>query len=255
MLRGAAAPVVAAHEQLEVVAQRALLVGRRRPQPHGRHPPLADGARARRHLQRDEQHARQLLAHVARLPRLAGDGDRIDLADRRRFAAAPAPASTGTVFSSMPSAAKSGPRAPPTATPSSCSITCPDHPLVRTRPTGTGSPSASASSPSSTPTSARACASSASRSDRRLDSAPRLTLIQFRGNVRPAMDEARIQEIVDRVIARIGELPETPMEAVSNPPPGYVAPPPRRAPRRRRGGARSTSRAGAGACSPTSTRP
>ncbi len=40
------------------------------------------------------------------------------------------------------------------------------------------------------------------------------------------MDEGRIQEIVDRVIARIGELPDTPMEAVNNPPPGYVQPPP-----------------------------
>src|SRR3954471_16080534 len=50
------------------------------------------------------------------------------------------------------------------------------------------------------------------------------------------MDEARIQEIVDRVIARIGELPETPMEAVANPPPGYAqAPAPRpEAPVRRR---------------------
>jgi acyl-CoA reductase-like NAD-dependent aldehyde dehydrogenase len=48
------------------------------------------------------------------------------------------------------------------------------------------------------------------------------------------MDEARIQEIVDRVIARIGELPETPLEAVNNPPPGYApAPAPREAPRRR----------------------
>ena len=36
-------------------------------------------------LQRDEQHVRQLRAHVARLPRLARDRDRIDLADRRRF--------------------------------------------------------------------------------------------------------------------------------------------------------------------------
>src|SRR5262245_65774354 len=40
------------------------------------------------------------------------------------------------------------------------------------------------------------------------------------------MDEARIQEIVDRVIARIGEVPETPLEAVRNPPSGYVAPAP-----------------------------
>src|SRR5580692_3204172 len=30
------------------------------------------------------------------------------------------------------------------------------------------------------------------------------------------MDEARIQEIVDRVLARVGELPETPMEAIIN---------------------------------------
>src|SRR6478672_3912042 len=40
------------------------------------------------------------------------------------------------------------------------------------------------------------------------------------------MDEARIQEIVDRVVARIGELPDTPMEAVVKPPPGYAPPPP-----------------------------
>src|SRR5436190_3589516 len=42
------------------------------------------------------------------------------------------------------------------------------------------------------------------------------------------MDEARIQEIVERVIARIGDLPETPLEAVQNPPAGYVPPPPAR---------------------------
>jgi aldehyde dehydrogenase len=39
------------------------------------------------------------------------------------------------------------------------------------------------------------------------------------------MDEARIQEIVDRVLARVGELPETPAEAIKSPPAGYVAPP------------------------------
>ncbi|HVR63766.1 MAG TPA: aldehyde dehydrogenase, partial [Polyangia bacterium] len=58
------------------------------------------------------------------------------------------------------------------------------------------------------------------------------------------MEEARIQEIVDRVLARIGQVPETPMAAVTNPPPGYVtfapAPPPARRrdvdmPRGRRG--------------------
>jgi acyl-CoA reductase-like NAD-dependent aldehyde dehydrogenase len=49
------------------------------------------------------------------------------------------------------------------------------------------------------------------------------------------MDEARIQEIVDRVLAKIGELPETPLEAVRSPPAGYVQPPPpREAPPRRR---------------------
>jgi aldehyde dehydrogenase len=49
------------------------------------------------------------------------------------------------------------------------------------------------------------------------------------------MDEARIQEIVDRVMARIGDQPETPLEAVANPPAGYVAPVPvREAPARRR---------------------
>jgi acyl-CoA reductase-like NAD-dependent aldehyde dehydrogenase len=37
------------------------------------------------------------------------------------------------------------------------------------------------------------------------------------------MDEARIQEIVDRVVAQLGPVPETPMEAVRNPPPGYAA--------------------------------
>jgi acyl-CoA reductase-like NAD-dependent aldehyde dehydrogenase len=36
------------------------------------------------------------------------------------------------------------------------------------------------------------------------------------------MDEARIQEIVDRVVAQLGEVPATPMEAVRNPPPGYA---------------------------------
>jgi acyl-CoA reductase-like NAD-dependent aldehyde dehydrogenase len=60
-----------------------------------------------------------------------------------------------------------------------------------------------------------------------------LTVIEFRGNVQRGMDEARIQEIVDRVLARVGELPETPMEAVKAGPagyapgaasPGYVAP-------------------------------
>ncbi len=40
------------------------------------------------------------------------------------------------------------------------------------------------------------------------------------------MDEARIQEIVDRVLARIGDVPATPMEAVRNPPPGYGDAPP-----------------------------
>ena len=67
------------------------------------------------------------------------------------------------------------------------------------------------------------------------------------------MDEARIQEIVDRVMARIGELPETPLEAVKNPPPGYVAaaaPRAGRAPRRRE----VDIRAAAAASSPTWTR-
>src|SRR6185295_15187038 len=48
----------------------------------------------------------------------------------------------------------------------------------------------------------------------------------FAVTFRSPMDESRIQEIVDRVIARIGELPDTPMEAVKNPPAGYVQPPP-----------------------------
>src|SRR5882672_7245013 len=41
------------------------------------------------------------------------------------------------------------------------------------------------------------------------------------------MDEARIQamvdEIVDRVTAQVGQVPETPLEAVRNPPPGFAA--------------------------------
>jgi acyl-CoA reductase-like NAD-dependent aldehyde dehydrogenase len=37
------------------------------------------------------------------------------------------------------------------------------------------------------------------------------------------MDEARIQEIVDSVVAQLGPVPETPLEAVRNPPPGYAA--------------------------------
>jgi len=44
------------------------------------------------------------------------------------------------------------------------------------------------------------------------------------------MDEARIQEIVERVLARIGDVPASPAEAVRNPPPGFSgssdAPPP-----------------------------
>jgi aldehyde dehydrogenase len=48
------------------------------------------------------------------------------------------------------------------------------------------------------------------------------------------MDEARIQEIVDRVLARIGAMPETPLEAVKNPPPGYTPPPPAPPMQRRR---------------------
>jgi acyl-CoA reductase-like NAD-dependent aldehyde dehydrogenase len=53
------------------------------------------------------------------------------------------------------------------------------------------------------------------------------------------MDEARIQEIVERVLARIGDVPASPAEAVRNPPPGYAGsgsatqPPPTLAPRRR----------------------
>ena len=39
------------------------------------------------------------------------------------------------------------------------------------------------------------------------------------------MDEARIQEIVDRVLARVGAQPETPLEAVKSPPPGFTPPP------------------------------
>jgi acyl-CoA reductase-like NAD-dependent aldehyde dehydrogenase len=41
------------------------------------------------------------------------------------------------------------------------------------------------------------------------------------------MDEARIQQIVDEIVGRVnaqsGQVPETPMEAVRNPPPGYAA--------------------------------
>jgi acyl-CoA reductase-like NAD-dependent aldehyde dehydrogenase len=53
---------------------------------------------------------------------------------------------------------------------------------------------------------------------------------------RRAVDEARIQEIVERVLARIGEQPASPMEAVRHPPPGYQAasPAPPAFPARRR---------------------
>src|SRR5689334_14132916 len=71
----------------------------------------------------------------------------------------PPSSSTGTVFSSTPRAAKSGPRTPPSPAPSSRSMIRPGQPLVRTLPTGTGSPSSSASSARVTPTSARAWAS------------------------------------------------------------------------------------------------
>jgi propionaldehyde dehydrogenase len=51
------------------------------------------------------------------------------------------------------------------------------------------------------------------------------------------MDEARIQQIVDEIVGRVNtqsaQVPETPLEAVRNPPPGYAAPTPERAPRRR----------------------
>jgi hypothetical protein len=67
------------------------------------------------------------------------------------------------------------------------------------------------------------------------------------------MDEARIQEIVDRVVARIGELPETPLEAVAKPAVGYVAPAP--CEKRPSAAARRTYRVAARASSPTSTRP
>lgn len=58
------------------------------------------------------------------------------------------------------------------------------------------------------------------------------------------IDEARIQDIVDRVLERLGETPATPMEAVRNPPPGFARPapdppparkPPPRIPTARRG--------------------
>ena len=51
----------------------------------GRDAPVADRTRAWRHLERDEQYARQLLAHVAGLPGLGGNRDGIDLADGGRF--------------------------------------------------------------------------------------------------------------------------------------------------------------------------
>ena len=76
----------------------------------------------------------------------------------------------------------------------------------------------------------------------------------FAVTFRSVMDEARIQEIVDRVIARIGDLPETPAGGGEQPAAGLRRSRPRRAARRPPAGARSTSRAGAGACSPTSTR-
>src|SRR5690242_18747763 len=41
------------------------------------------------------------------------------------------------------------------------------------------------------------------------------------------LDETRIQEIVARVLERLGDdVPSTPMEAVRRPPPGYDRPPP-----------------------------
>ena len=112
-LGGPPVAVVAAHEELEVVAQGPLLVDVGRPEAHGGDLALADRARAGRDGQRDEQDAGQLGANVAGLPRLAGDGDRIDLTDRGRFQRFQRLAVHGTVFSSMPSAAKSGPRVPP----------------------------------------------------------------------------------------------------------------------------------------------
>src|SRR5258708_330800 len=43
------------------------------------------------------------------------------------------------------------------------------------------------------------------------------------------MDEARIQAMVDEIVARVtaqvGHVPETPLEAVRNPPPGFAPPP------------------------------
>src|SRR5580693_7383305 len=43
------------------------------------------------------------------------------------------------------------------------------------------------------------------------------------------MDEARIQAMVDEIVARVtaqtGNVPETPLEAVRNPPPGFAPPP------------------------------
>ena len=144
-LRGAPAPEVVAHEQLEVGAQRAL--PRRAPATTAARPRRADRRRSARPAAPPARRTARAPASRARssCPRIR-PRSRSDRSGRPpSIPAAPAPASTGTVLSSMPSAAKSGPRAPPIATPSSCSITCPDQPLVRTRPTGTGRPSASAS--------------------------------------------------------------------------------------------------------------
>src|SRR5450631_1593176 len=71
---------------------------------------------------------------------------------------------TGTVLSSMPSAAKSGPW-PVLPTPSSRSMICPDQPLVVTAPMGTGMPSPSAISAKLVPIKARAWRRRASRSE------------------------------------------------------------------------------------------
>src|SRR5438552_1112743 len=84
-LGGASLAVIAAYEELEVVAQGARLVGVGGPEAHGGHASLADRAGAAWDGERDEEDAGQLLAHVARLPGLPRDGDRIDLADGGRF--------------------------------------------------------------------------------------------------------------------------------------------------------------------------
>ena len=140
-------------------ASSRLLRRRRRPQRAPRPPADRPPTSFVRDLEGHEQHPRELAADVAGLPGLAGDGHRVDVADRRRFQRRQ-PASTGTVLQLDAQRREVRGRArPPVPAPSSRSMICPGQPLVRTGPSGTGSPSPSAiTRPAWLPTSARACA-------------------------------------------------------------------------------------------------